>query len=307
MSGGWHDAGDYGRYVSPGATAVADLLLAWEDFGPSLGRDDLGIPESGNGVPDLLDEIRYELEWMLKMQAQDGSVYHKVTGLNFPGTVMPTEEREPLYLMKPSTTATGSFAAVMAMSHTAYLPYDKAFADACLAAAERAWEKLKDKEFRGTFRNPKDVLTGEYSDGKDTDERCWAAVALYRATGRQEYLTAFEERLGALKRVPYGYGWDNVGDFANRLYLSLDAAVTDGASVQRIKDDVTQRAEEMLALSLEDGRLLAGDGYPWGSNMAISNNAMHLLYTAGWTGRICQRRAAPVPLLLAPTPWQPAM
>ena len=67
VSGGWHDAGDYGRYVVPGAKSVADLLIAYGQ-NPGMFSDSIGIPESGNGVPDVLDEARYELEWMLKMQ-----------------------------------------------------------------------------------------------------------------------------------------------------------------------------------------------------------------------------------------------
>ena len=91
VSGGWHDAGDYGRYVVAGAKTVQDLMLAYEDYG--IANDDMNIPESGNGVPDILDEARYELDWMLKMQEpSNGGVYHKVSGLNFPETVMPEEE-----------------------------------------------------------------------------------------------------------------------------------------------------------------------------------------------------------------------
>lgn len=66
VTGGWHDAGDYGRYVVSGAKAVADILLAYENY-PDVFGDDMDIPESGNGTPDVLDEARYELDWMLKM------------------------------------------------------------------------------------------------------------------------------------------------------------------------------------------------------------------------------------------------
>lgn len=83
VSGGWHDAGDYGRYVVTGAKTVADLLYAYQTA-PQLFQDDTGIPESGNGVPDILDEARYEIEWMLKMQDSSGGVHHKVTCATFP-------------------------------------------------------------------------------------------------------------------------------------------------------------------------------------------------------------------------------
>ena len=77
VTGGWHDAGDYGRYVVSGAKTVQDLFLTYEDNGYKA--DDIGIPESGNGVPDVLDEARFELDWLLKMQDANGGVYHKVT------------------------------------------------------------------------------------------------------------------------------------------------------------------------------------------------------------------------------------
>lgn len=97
VSGGWHDAGDYGRYVVSGAKTVQDLFLAYEDYGQTA--DDLGIPESGNKTPDLLDEAKYELDWMLKMQdAASGGVYHKVTALVFPETVLAVDETDDMVL-----------------------------------------------------------------------------------------------------------------------------------------------------------------------------------------------------------------
>ena len=102
VTGGWHDAGDYGRYVVPGAKTVADLFLSYEESEAANG-DDFGIPESGNGVPDLLDEARYELEFFFKMQADNGGVYHKVTCAVFPETVMPQDETDPLIICPIST------------------------------------------------------------------------------------------------------------------------------------------------------------------------------------------------------------
>ena len=73
VSGGWHDAGDYGRYVVPAAKAVADLMLAYTTA-PSVFSESLNIHDSASGEPDILTEIRYELEWMRKMQHADGGV-----------------------------------------------------------------------------------------------------------------------------------------------------------------------------------------------------------------------------------------
>ena len=83
MYGGWHDAGDYGKYILTAAEALKDLVDGF-DIAPSRwGHDDWNLPESGNGVPDLLDEMKWELDWMLKMQDTDGGVYHKLTSCNW--------------------------------------------------------------------------------------------------------------------------------------------------------------------------------------------------------------------------------
>ena len=119
VSGGWHDAGDYGRYVVSGAKAAADLMLAYSLY-PEAFDDALGIPESGNNIPDVLDEVKYELDWLFKMQNSEGGVYHKVTCANFPNFVMPEEETEELIVTPVSTTATADFAAVMAMASYVY-------------------------------------------------------------------------------------------------------------------------------------------------------------------------------------------
>ncbi len=276
VSGGWHDAGDYGRYVVSGAKAVADLLFAYRDYPAVLQGDDYDIPESGNGVPDILDEARWELEWMLKMQDESGGVYHKVTGLAFPGEIMPEDETEQLYIMPISNAATGDFAAVMAMSFSIYQEIDAKFAKKCLAAAEKAWGYLQVHP-EGRFTNPEDVLTGEYYDGSDTDERYWAAAALYSATGAEQYLDEFERIAGLYVYVLEGYGWKEVGGYGNRIYLSLDPAVTDSACVQKIREAMQKKADTYLSNSNTDGYSVSlGTGYAWGSNMTVCDNASYL-------------------------------
>ncbi|MFA5675173.1 MAG: glycoside hydrolase family 9 protein [Christensenellales bacterium] len=296
VTGGWHDAGDYGRYVVPGAKAAADLLFTFEDFKELLSGqygDSFGIPESGNGIPDILDEARYELEWMHKMQDDvSGGVYHKVTGLSFPGEVTPTEETEQMYIAPISTPATGSFAAVMAMSYLTYKPYDAEFAEKCLEAAKKAWTYLQNNLDSG-FKNPDDILTGEYPDKLDKDERYWAAAALFKATGERHYIEEFERILDLYVYVLDGYGWDNVGGYGNKIYLSLDEGSAKTESVQKIKDAIERKAEGYLKLSKEDGYGSSlGMTYPWGSNMTVCDNARYLLFAGELLGREDFKQAA---------------
>jgi endoglucanase len=205
-NGGWHDAGDYGKYVVPGSVAAADLMMTWEFFPESCG-DNINIPESGNGVPDILDEARVELEWLLKMQDQNtGGVYHKLTSGSFPPlAMMPQDDLSELLFSPFSAAATGDFAAVTAMASRIYKDFDGKFARACLKASEHAWNWLQNNVSSAGFTNPRDITTGEYGDDSDLDERIWAAAELYRATGDavyNEYIKSNYQKLSGLSEVP---------------------------------------------------------------------------------------------------------
>ncbi len=273
VSGGWHDAGDYGRYVVPGAKTVADLILSYQ-LNPSVFGDNLGIPESGNGVPDILDETRYELEWMLKMQASSGGVYHKVTCANFPGMVMPEDETEELIVSPVSDAATGDFAAVMAMSYNVYKDYDKTFADKCLNASKKAWTYLSSKGTLTGFTNPSGVVTGEYGDSNISDEVFWAAAELFKATGSTEYKDYIKSNYSNKMK---DYGWADVGGYGVYAYLTTDSTKTDKSIVSLMMADFLAYADELLSISMADGYMISLTVYPWGSNMSVANNAMHLI------------------------------
>lgn len=276
VSGGWHDAGDYGRYVVPGAKTVADLILAYQSNPASFG-DNLGIPESNNKVPDVLDEARYELDWMLKMQdQQSGGVHHKVSCANFPGSVMPEKETDPLIVSLVSDAATGDFSAVMAMAYNTYKDIDKTFAEKCLNASKKAWEYLKarDSKFVG-FANSTGIVTGEYGDGSLNDEFMWASTELFKITGDDRYHSAL--------KTTYSYshsdfGWSDVGGYAVNTYLTLPSDKVDSTFSNKLKNDFINKANNILNDSKADGyHISLGKQYPWGSNMTVANNAMCLL------------------------------
>lgn len=277
VSGGWHDAGDYGRYVVPGAKTVADILLAYMHY-PHAFDDNLGIPESGNGIPDVLDEARYELQWLLKMQDKEtGGVYHKVTGASFPGFVMPEDETEELILSPISLTATGDFAAVLAMAVPIYESLDLDFATKMKEAALFAWDYLAaNKSFYG-FMNPPSIATGEYDDRKDSDERYWAAVELYKLTGEKRFhdaLLSITENV-----IPTELGWQTVGDYGSISYLTMDVEKQDPEFVARLKTSMDWNIRSLKTLVENDGYGISmGSNYPWGSNMTVANNAMRFLF-----------------------------
>ena len=280
VSGGWHDAGDYGRYTVSGVKAVADLLLAYQKY-PDAFSDDLSIPESGNGVPDILDEARYELEWLFKMQASDGGVYHKVTCANFPETVMPQEEVEELIVSPVSTTATGDFAAIMAMAYEVYKDVDASFADTCLGAAKKAAAYL-DKNDNQPFTNPEEIVTGEYPDNFDADERFWAYAELFKATGDPAYETAASDI--DLEKVKYGLGWADVGYYATYAYLTSD--YTNDSFAKNVMTKMDDGAAQIVKNIGKDtyGCSIFKD-YVWGSNMLAADNGMMLSLYAEVSGK----------------------
>lgn len=268
VSGGWHDAGDYGRYTVAAAKAVADLLYAY-DANPELFTDDIGIPESGNSIPDVLDEVRYELEWMLKMQAADGGVYHKVSCANFPAYVMPEKEVAELIVMPVSSTATADFVASMAMAYEFYKGVDEAFAKKCLAAAEKSWAYLEaNPDYKG-YTNPKDVVTGEYGDRTDKDERYWAACQMYAATWDVKYLDG-------VSSVKTGLDWSTVGDYGN---IALTTLLKEKDSQNETEQNLTQLALASLKKTADSAESIVKASpygspiteYNWGSNMTIAN------------------------------------
>ena len=280
VSGGWHDAGDYGRYVVAGATTVADLLFAYEDFPMLWDRDDLGIPESGNGIPDILDEARYELDWMLKMQDQkSGGVYHKVTCREFPEFVMPQEETEELVVSPVSNTATGDFAAVMARASTVYADLDPAFAKQALNAAKKAYAYLEEHKSAPSFKNPEEIVTGEYPDGQYKDEMYWASVELYRITKEEKYKQYFTDLLDLY--VLHGFGWESMGSYGNCAYLTMDESLQDPALAEKIRGEIKKKAQEYLNNAQTDGYMVdLGSNYCWGSNLSVCAYARQMLLAA---------------------------
>lgn len=276
VSGGWHDAGDYGRYVVAGAKAVYDLLLAVEQGNDAL-SDSLGIPESNNKIPDLLDEVRYELEWMLKMQdSKSGGVYHKVTCAAFPGDdVLPENETEELIVSPISTTATYDFAAVMAKASTMYKEYDAAFAKKCLAAAKKAMKYAEKNGPDGGFKNPEGIGTGAYDDTVSRDERYWACAELFSITGDKEYLETFKAI--AKNDTPTGFGWQSVGSYGTYAYLRSDKK-EEGEFTDGLFKKFIDEANSFVAKSANDGyHISLGSDYVWGSNLNVASNAMLMI------------------------------
>jgi endoglucanase len=273
--GGWHDAGDYGRYIVPAAKAVADLLLAYQF---SAHRD------SG-----LLDIVWFEIAWMLKMQdEQTGGVYHKVSCERFNALdEMPHDEHAELNLSPISATATADFAASMALA-SGFYPERK---DTLLSAAKRAWNWCVNNPDTPGFTNPPGISTGGYGDENDRDERFWAACQLFAATGEEtyhDYIKKYElyaeyrrndERGDARGNTLFssGLGWGNVETYGLIAYL-LHAQMTDNGETRRMKGEILRCCDVIMeSYQKSPYGVSLGEVYRWGSNMTVGNNAMMLL------------------------------
>ena len=191
--GGWYDAGDYNKYIVNSAFSIGIVLCSYEQNRGYYDGLSVNIPESKNQTADLLDEMMYNLRWMLTMQdPYDGGVYHKLTTPNFEGFVMPTDCKQPRYVVQKSTTATLDFAAVMAQAARIFKGNKDypTFAD-CAARAAMAAYGWAERNPRVLYQQRRltdpAVSTGEYGDFNTTDEWYWAATELYLLTGDQQF------------------------------------------------------------------------------------------------------------------------
>ncbi|HET9956447.1 MAG TPA: glycoside hydrolase family 9 protein [Polyangiaceae bacterium] len=303
VSGGWYDAGDYGKYVVNGGLSAWLLTNLYEaaqqlKLTQVVGTkdNDLHLPESGNGTPDVLDEVRWELEWMLKMQvpagdAQAGLVHHKIHDVDWSslGTLPLLQSATPRQLRPVSTAATLNLAAAAAQAARVFSTLDPKFAARCLAAAKRAWVAAE--------ANPKLLITGAdnhgggaYEDDDVSDERFWAATELFITTGEKAYFTASSEsphfskvpapRAGA----PQSLDWRSTSALGT-LSLALDERHTPAKVRDASRKAVIEAADKYLSLVKADafGQPYAGAHYPWGSNSFIVNNGLILAYAHAFT------------------------
>ncbi len=209
--GGWYDAGDYGKYVSMAAKPISDLLWAYELF-PAAFPDGLeNTPESGNKIPDVLDEVRWETDWMMRMQDKaSGGFYQKVWPNN--GDKTPDKDLQTRYIYDKAGTqgnvrpTAATAAACAALSHTAVLwkPFDAAYSAKLLASAKRGWHYLE--------AHPENIVARGMTGAVENDAfmRLWAAGELYRADGEaapRDYFLAHYPKVGKALTSQYEIGY----------------------------------------------------------------------------------------------------
>lgn len=286
VRGGWYDAGDHGKYVVNGGIAAWQLQNSYERavrFGDkaALGDGTLAIPERSNGVPDVLDEARWELEFLLSMQVPDGRplagmAHHKIHDEQWTGLpTLPHEDAQPRRLSAPSTAATLNLAAAAAQASRLWAPYDAAFAARALSAAEKAYAAAK--AHPAVIADPGDGTGGgSYSDPTVADEFYWAAAELYVTTGRYRADVTDSPLFGGKSFNQRGFDWGATGALGDvSLVLTPREVSTDA-----IRSAIVTTADAHLATMASAGHpapYRTGDGgYEWGSNGLVANNGMVL-------------------------------
>ncbi|WVK83419.1 glycoside hydrolase family 9 protein [Dactylosporangium sp. AC04546] len=286
VRGGWYDAGDHGKYVVNGGISVYQLLSTFERTKLAASRPDrladgsLRIPEHGNKVPDVLDEARWELEFMLRMQVpagqpKAGMVHHKVHDQAWTGLPLdPAADPQPRELHPPSTAATLNLAATAAQGARLFQPYDKAFAAKLLAAARTAYAAAVANP--AVYAPASDGIGGgAYDDTDVTDEFYWAAAELYLSTGEKAYrdaVVASPWHTADLFR-PEAFDWKFTAT-AGRLDLAtVPSGLPDRDRVRRsVVDGANKYLATLQASPYGITYAPTGGKFDWGSNNLVLNN-----------------------------------
>ncbi|WP_269514556.1 glycoside hydrolase family 9 protein [Brevundimonas subvibrioides] len=320
VSAGWYDAGDQGKYVVNGGIAVWTLLNVYErakvrNIVPAFPDGTADIPEAGNGVDDLLDEARWELEFLLKMQVPDGEhanvpvgrfardqpltftridagglVHHKVHDARWtPLPTAPADDPETRYLYGPNTAATLNLVAVAAQCARLWRDIDAGFARTCLTAAERGFaaaQRHPDLYAVGSFDGG-----GDYGDDNLTDEFYWAAAEMYATTGDPRYLAFLGIEPGTTAAAGSGgyqgadISWNSVSALG-----AITLATAPGRLSSSDQAEVRRRLIDRARVYLDEGSTqgyglpFAGPGYNWGSNADLLNRAIILGVAHDLTG-----------------------
>lgn len=275
-TGGWHDAGDYNKYVVNSGITVGLMLKAWEHFGSAINRVELqGVEKSV--VPQYLMEIKWNIDWVLKMQFPDGRVSHKMSARKFCGGIMPEDEKDKRYFVPWSTSATAGFVAMMAQAARIYEPFDSAYSQKCLEAAELSYGLLS-REQKNVHADQSGFQTGMYKT-EDQDIRLWAAAEMWETTGEKEYLDDFERR-ASQSSVKEQLTWYDVTNLGMLTYLLSDRNGKDTESVSGVRKSLVEVADKLVENSRKHGygRTL-GDFYNWGSTGTVAGT-VHTLYAA---------------------------
>ncbi|MBQ3968230.1 MAG: glycoside hydrolase family 9 protein [Lachnospiraceae bacterium] len=311
VTGGWYDAGDHGKYVVNGGESLWLLQNLYEmslaqGFEDAFADGSMNIPENNNGYPDLLDEARYELEWMFKMLVKSGDkqdmVYHKVHDEKWTGlAVAPADDTEKRVLMPPTTAATLNVSACAAQAARLWKGIDDDFADECLDIAKRTYKAAKANPSLYAPLTATSGGGGAYGDDDVTDEFYWAATELFITTGDEDYYDDMKDSdffMKAETTLTGGESVDACGAFdwghtstMGTISVLLNKKSFDSSDYDDALESISDAAESFIKIENEQGYGQpyksstisfedSDEGYMWGSNSFVTDNAIVIAYAA---------------------------
>lgn len=288
--GGWYDAGDYNKYIVNSGISMGTLFSAYEDFPDYFRQLNTNIPESGNGIPDILNEAIYNLRWMLTMQdPNDGGVYNKCTNTAFDEFVMPGVTKTERFVVQKTTAATLDFAAVTAQASRILTRYNAnlpGLADSCLSASAKAWTwavKNPDLAYNQSLNNSKykpAITTGAYGDRKFHDEWFWAASELYITTRNKRF---YDTLINHIKDTVVLPTWADVGmlGYYSLLRFNKQLPGLGKSNIEWMQGKVINLADEYISKVQGNAfKTVMGQSakdFIWGSNAVAANQGILLI------------------------------
>lgn len=302
LSGGWWDAGDYNKYTTFAVTPIHYLLDAYSQS-PGIWGDNYNIPESGNGIPDILDEVKWELEFLKKMQNADGSAIAKMGLLSndFVGSLPPSTDKRFRYYY-PGSCSSATIAVATMFSHAANvyakIPRYKAFAQDLKTRAIKAYNWFSTHPINLNCDNqnlPVYIAAGDADQDTDWQKntKTEAAVYLFAATGDPAYRNAVDIGYKAIAQrawdVPYTVPFEPNFQAALLYYATLSKATPAVARDIKARKIASTKETEKFIYGFNQGAnrdlyraYMDKDAYTWGSNStraALANlNADMLFY-----------------------------
>ncbi len=282
LAGGWHDAGDYNKYVNYADDAVHALLEAYE-IAPQLWSDEMNLPESGNGLPDILDEVAFELEWFMKMQGPSGALAHKLSVLDWTAPSPPSTDVGARYYGPDTASATLSGCGVFA--HAALVLGSQPTAGAKLMArrleqaAFAAWDWLQlNPGLVPSYYNNQGFVSAACEDSAYAQDMNYvrAAALLFELTGGVTFQAFVDQGYTRARFVMWNqvFPWDETAQSALLRYAALPQATPNVASaIQAIYTTAVSGPGHLGHYLQEDDpyrAYLADQDYTWGSNRTKS-------------------------------------
>ncbi len=291
---GWYDAGDYGKYVVNSGISTYTLLAAYQHHKDLYKKLDLNIAESDNNVPDIIDEIKWNLDWLETMQDDDGGVYHKLTALKFTAmNVAPENDSSQRYVIGKSVTASLDFAAVLAMASRVFTEFESEFPGVAQGYANKAidayeWAKANPDAL---YKQPTDVATGAYDDESASDEFSWAAAELFLLTQQDRYYDDFKrQRIDPASNLT----WSSVGALAFISLAESGKKLLTKTQYADVKDKLIKAADNHYQIYKNSayGVSISEPDFVWGSNGDVLNNGLVLVQAYRLTKDEKYKRAA---------------